>query len=100
VVINSSEDVRDLIAKALSNKFARRAVRSDRDMPAARASLLISTLAREIEAAMLQAAADGELTPDEAVSIASLIETRRRTIETVELEARIARLEQGKETAP
>jgi hypothetical protein len=55
----------------------------------------------EAMGAILQAAADGELTPDEAVSIASLIETRRQTIETVELEARIARLEQqGKETAP
>jgi hypothetical protein len=48
--------------------------------------------------AVLRAAASGELTPDEAASVASLIETRRRTIETVELEARIARLEQGKET--
>jgi len=54
----------------------------------------------EAMGAILQAAADGELTPDEAVSIASLIETRRRTIATVELEARIAKLEQGKETAP
>ena len=48
--------------------------------------------------AILQAAADGELTPDEAVSIASLIETRRRTMETIELEARIAALEQSRET--
>jgi Family of unknown function (DUF5681) len=47
---------------------------------------------------ILQAAADGDLTPDEAVSIASLIETRRRTIETIELEARIAALEQTRET--
>ena len=49
----------------------------------------------EATGAILQAAADGELTPDEAVSIAGLIETRRRTIETIELEARIAALEQG-----
>ena len=44
------------------------------DMPA------IETAADLGEAmgAILQAAADGELTPDEAVSIASLIETRRR----------------------
>ena len=47
--------------------------------------------------AILQAAADGALAPDEAVSIASLIETRRRTIETLELEARIAALEQNRE---
>jgi len=48
----------------------------------------------EAMGAILQAAADGELTPDEAVSIANLIETRRRTIETLELEERIAALEQ------
>jgi hypothetical protein len=48
----------------------------------------------EAMGAILQAAADGELAPDEAMSIASLIETRRRTIETLELEQRIAALEQ------
>jgi hypothetical protein len=47
--------------------------------------------------AVLQAAANGDLTPDEAVSIASLIETRRRTIETLEHEQRIAALEQSRE---
>jgi Family of unknown function (DUF5681) len=52
----------------------------------------------EAMGAMLQAAANGELTPDEAVSIASLIETRRRTIETIELEARITALEQSRES--
>jgi hypothetical protein len=50
----------------------------------------------EAMSSILQSAADGDLTPDEAVSIASLIETRRRTIETLELEARIATLEQAK----
>lgn len=45
---------------------------------------------------VLQSVAAGELTPDEAVSIASLIETRRRTIETMELDARVAALEQNK----
>jgi hypothetical protein len=48
----------------------------------------------EAMGAILQAAADGSLTPDEAVSVASLIETRRKTLETMELERRIARLEQ------
>jgi len=50
--------------------------------------------------AVLQAVAAGELAPDEAVSIASLIETRRRTIETLELDARIAALEQSKAAMP
>jgi hypothetical protein len=53
----------------------------------------------EAMGAILQAAADGELTPDEAMSIASLIETRRRTIETLELEQRIVTLEQNREAA-
>jgi hypothetical protein len=52
----------------------------------------------EAMGAILQAAADGELTPDEATGIASLVETRRRTIETLEHEARIAALEQNRET--
>ena len=63
------------------------------------ATLAIETAA-DLGAAMgaiLQAAADGELSPDEAVSVASLIETRRRTIETLEHEQRIAALEQSKE---
>lgn len=46
--------------------------------------------------AVLQAAATGELAPDEAVSIANLIEARRRTIETLEFDARIAALESRK----
>ncbi len=50
--------------------------------------------------AVLQAVAAGDLTPDEAVSIASLVETRRRTIETLELDARIAALEQSKVAMP
>jgi hypothetical protein len=52
----------------------------------------------EAMGAILQAAADGELAPDEATSIASLIETRRRTIETLELEERITALEQNRGT--
>ena len=51
----------------------------------------------EAMGAIMRAASDGELTPDEATSIASLIETRRRTIETLEHEQRIAALEQSKE---
>ena len=64
------------------------------DMPAIETSADLG----EAMGAILQAAADGELTPDEAVSIASLIETRRRTIETMEHEQRIAALEQSRET--
>ena len=43
--------------------------------------------------AVLQAVAGGELTPEEGASITTLLEARRKAIETVELEARIAALE-------
>ena len=36
----------------------------------------------------------GELTPDEGAAVASIIETKRKAIETVELESRVAALEQ------
>jgi hypothetical protein len=45
---------------------------------------------------ILQAVVDGEITPNEGERIASIIEDRRRAIETLELEARIADLEQRK----
>lgn len=43
--------------------------------------------------AVLSATATGELTPDEAATIAGILETKRRSIEVVELDARIAALE-------
>ena len=36
----------------------------------------------------------GELTPDEGAAVAAIIETKRKAIETVELESRVAALEQ------
>ncbi len=46
-------------------------------------------------AGVLRALADGEITPSEAGSVASVIETYRRTLETAEFENRIAALEKG-----
>jgi hypothetical protein len=45
--------------------------------------------------AVLQAVAEGELTPTEGAHIMALVETFRRTLETTELEARVAALEGG-----
>lgn len=45
------------------------------------------------QSAVLLAASEGEITPDEAKILADIIEARRKAIETTELEARIARLE-------
>lgn len=50
-----------------------------------------------ISGALLAAAARGELTPSEASEFAKLIEGHRRTIETAELERRLAALEAQQE---
>jgi hypothetical protein len=38
--------------------------------------------------------AEGEITPDEASVIAGVLEAKRKAIETVQLEERVAKLEQ------
>ena len=50
----------------------------------------------EALAEITNAAARGEITPDEAQALAGLVEVQRRAIETQELEARIAALEARK----
>lgn len=47
-------------------------------------------------AGVLQAVADGQLTPAEGAIVANILETRRKAIETVELERRLAELERGR----
>ena len=44
---------------------------------------------------LLRATADGELSPEEAVTIASILESKRRAHETVDLEVRLAALERA-----
>lgn len=46
--------------------------------------------------AVLAAVADGSITPDEASTIASVLEAKRKAIETIELEKRISLLENTK----
>jgi len=43
---------------------------------------------------VVSAVAQGDLTPDEAGSVAALIEIQRRAVETVDLESRLSALEQ------
>ncbi|MGE3509713.1 MAG: hypothetical protein AB7N65_12610 [Vicinamibacterales bacterium] len=43
--------------------------------------------------AILQATAQGAITPDEAVAIGNVLEVRRRAIEQIDIEARLAALE-------
>jgi hypothetical protein len=47
-------------------------------------------------AAVVSAMADGELTPDEAALVASVLEMRRKSIETIEHENRLRLLEKAK----
>jgi len=48
----------------------------------------------EAFAAILRSMADGELTPEEGTAVAGVLEMRRKAIETVEIEARVAALEE------
>lgn len=50
--------------------------------------------AAEGAASVLTAVSDGELTPAEGAQVMGLIDSYRRTLETTELEARIAKLEE------
>ena len=49
--------------------------------------------------AVVAAVADGRLTPEEAQSVAAVLEAQRRAVETLELERRIAALESAKGSA-
>ena len=49
-----------------------------------------------VQSEILQAVVDGDITPNEGERIASIIEARRRSIETIDLEARIFRLKSAK----
>ena len=51
--------------------------------------------AAQAAGAVLAAVAEGELTPTEGAHVMGLVETYRRTLETSELEARVAALEGG-----
>ncbi|WP_243611636.1 DUF5681 domain-containing protein [Shimia aestuarii] len=50
----------------------------------------------EASQAVLQAVSDGEITPMEGAAVMALVEQYRRTLETSELEQRIAALEEQK----
>ena len=47
------------------------------------------------QAAVIDAVASGEMRPSEGAALAGLLEARRRSLETVELEARLTALERG-----
>jgi hypothetical protein len=46
------------------------------------------------QGATIEAMASGQITPDEAATIAGVLDAKRKAIETVQLEERVAKLEQ------
>ena len=52
--------------------------------------------ASRVMAGILEAVAVGDITPDEARGVSSIVEVYRKTLETSELEARLSALEQVK----
>ncbi len=99
------DDARDIvkavISKAKEGDMAAARIVLDRIAPIRKGSPVRFNLpkvgtAQEIAdavAALLRGVAAGELTPDEASTIAGVVEARRRAIETVELEERLTKLE-------
>jgi hypothetical protein len=73
------------------DKFKERPVRLD--LPAIKTAhdVLLA------HATAIQAMAAGEITPGEAATVASVLEAKRKAIETVEIEARLSKLEQAGE---
>lgn len=53
----------------------------------------------DAQAAILQAVASGDLTPGEAATLSGIVENRRRTLETLELEQRISAIEAEQQKA-
>jgi hypothetical protein len=68
-----------------------------KERPVSLALPVIDTVsdAPRVMAALLQAVAAGDLTPTEGRSIAGMIEAHRRTVELVDIEQRVTRLERG-----
>ena len=60
------------------------------DLPAVTNAAKVQTALTSI----VTAASEGEITPDEAGALATIIEVQRRAIETVELEARLRAVEE------
>ena len=92
MVKDAENVVRAVIEKATSGDMTAAKIILDRvapDLPKVRTA---SDVAEAI-ANVIHEMASGTITPDEAASIAGVIELRRRAIETVELEERLTRLE-------
>jgi hypothetical protein len=70
--------------------------RRDRPVPFALPKLDTAADAKAAAAAILQAVADGELTPSEAGELSKLLESYTRVVEVADIETRLAALEQAR----
>ncbi len=94
---------RAVVDKAKGGDMAAARLVLDRIAPPRKGRPVRFTMAKTVKAAdvaeavgaIVNAMARGELTPDEAATIAAVLEVKRKALETVELEKRIAALEQA-----
>jgi hypothetical protein len=70
--------------------------RKDRPVLIDLPDMINSEGASRVMAGILEAVAEGDITPDEASGVAALVEVYRKTLETSELEGRLQALEQAK----
>jgi hypothetical protein len=70
--------------------------RKDRPVPMELPEMTNAEGASCVMAGILGAVAEGEITPDEASRVTSIVEVYRKTLETSELETRLQSLEQAK----
>src|SRR4030095_7569247 len=71
--------------------------RRGRSVPLERPTLSTATDVLAGIGAVIDAAAQGEITPDEAATLASVLELKRRAIETADIEQRLAVPERQKQ---
>lgn len=94
--------VRAVIAAAKNGDMVAARLVLDRVLPARRGRPVQFTMPElekvadlpRVIGAIIKRIAGGELTPDEAASIAAVLETQRRAIELTEIEARLRALEE------
>jgi hypothetical protein len=94
--------IRKAVELALAGDVIAMRLCLDRTMPPRRGRPVAITLPKVTDTAdvtaaianVIEAMADGRLTPDEAASVAAVIETQRRAIELSELVARVKTLEE------
>jgi hypothetical protein len=100
--------VRAVVDQAVTGNMTAAKIALERVTPSPRGRLLTLDLPAvdtpaglvRAQAAVVAAMASGEITPEEAASVASLLDSQRRAIETCNLDVRITALEEREVEAP